>query len=111
MPNTPLDPPDTPPQDPRDLSDGIPEGLATKLGKIVTAVLAVLAVASELGLSIDNDTQDMLNRALVVVGLLMGGRYAQSYAALRDAPGASTLSPIEFIPTDDDIRDFGGERG
>lgn len=75
---SPLDPPDSPPAPPV-----IPEGLATKLGKILTAALAILAACAEAGVEFDPDTQKFILLAVLLGGALMGGRYWQAAMKYR----------------------------
>lgn len=88
-----VNPPDSPPVGPV-----IPEGLATKLGKIVTALLALNAVLIEAGVyDLSSDTSAMLDKMLVVLGLLMGGRYLQGAAAeygKAKVPPLRTFTPL-----------------
>lgn len=95
----PLDPPAAPP------AAKIPEGLATQVGKILTAVLAVLAALAQAGVNFDPQTQKFVLLGVLVAGALMGGRYwqaAMKYRAGNDAAGLSAaLSQgiIERKPT------------
>jgi len=76
---SPLDPPDSPPVGPV-----IPEGMATKVGKVIIAALVLLAFGTESGLiELDDDTNALIDKIVVAAGLLMGGRYAQAFAKYR----------------------------
>lgn len=69
-------------------TDTIPEGLATRLGKYATALLAVVAAVTAV-LEGDHSQETLLAGAGAVAVLLtlMGGRFAQA-AALYRGPAA-----------------------
>jgi hypothetical protein len=82
VPDTPLNPPDSPPVGPV-----IPEGLATKLGKWGTAASILLALLVEvLEINLSEDTEKLALGGLALALTTIAGRMAQSAAALRDAP-------------------------
>lgn len=65
----------------------IPEGPASKLGKLAAAALAIAAlVAAVLNGDHTPETLVALGGAVATLVTYMGGRYAQAAALLRDAP-------------------------
>lgn len=66
---------------PPDAEPPIPEGLATKAGKILTAAIIVLAVLVEVdAVALEEATRDLIEKAIIVYGIVAGGRYAQATA-------------------------------
>lgn len=90
-------------------TNNIPVGLATQLGKLGVAAFGVVAlVAAVLHGDHSEETITALIGAIATLLTLMGGRYAQAAAALRDAPSlrqsgsnGSLDFPDELEPADD----------
>lgn len=99
---SPLNPPDAPPAGPV-----IPEGLATKLGKLLIAAFAVTALVTAV---LDGDhtpeTLMALGGSIATAITLILGRSAQAYAIYRDAPAVGAQSApseeelVEDFPED-----------
>lgn len=81
MPDSPLNPPDSPPKAPV-----IPEGLATKLGKWGALAALLLTLVQEAGVDLDLTSKETLRSSILLAVVTMAGRYLQAAAVFRDAP-------------------------
>lgn len=98
---TPITPPDKP------STPGIPEGLATKLGKYGALVAAVLAaLAGIFDVELNTETLAAFAGSIVLLVTTMAGRFAQATALYRDSPKDILETLVDYADEfEDDVEE------
>jgi hypothetical protein len=77
----------------------IPEGFATKVGKLVPLLVAIFAACVEIfDINLSADTLKLLAGGMAPLVVTQVGRYAQGYAQQRDAPSPVQLDDYSGQP-------------